>query len=429
MSTLNFTVVLALRHVACCGGGWMKTRRTCRGTRFVSAGFERGTEVAVVMAVLAVTATMACSHGFAGDATAGERAAATKLVLAHYMPWYETPEVRGAWGGHWRGFEPPLHDPSQNGPDGLPDIYSHYHPLIGPYDSTDPALVECHLAQMKLAGIDGVVVDWYGVAEAFDFPVSHGGSVAVCDAIGRYGMRFAACYEDRIMKMLADQGLLGSGGAEERLREDIGWLSKHWFSRPEYLRVGGRPLLMNFGPIQVTEPAPWAAAFADLPQQPAFFALHHLWRKVGADGGFTWIHWEPWKGEADDDAVRAELERTFKLPSSDPKQVIASAVAGYDDVYKRPNPRLDHRDGKTLRQSLARRGVGVACRDRSARDVERLRRGHDDRADPRVRLHVPRGRAGGDPAAQGRQTPVHGGRSPAPGEALPGPEGRPPAAG
>lgn len=304
------------------------------------------------MAVLAVTATMACSHGFAGDATAGERAAATKLVLAHYMPWYETPEVRGAWGGHWRGFEPPLHDPSQNGPDGLPDIYSHYHPLIGPYDSTDPALVECHLAQMKLAGIDGVVVDWYGVAEAFDFPVSHGGSVAVCDAISRYGMRFAACYEDRIMKMLADQGLLGSGGAEERLREDIGWLSKHWFSRPEYLRVGGRPLLMNFGPIQVTEPAPWAAAFADLPQQPAFFALHHLWRKVGADGGFTWIHWEPWKGEADDDAVRAELERTFKLPSSDPKQVIASAVAGYDDVYKRPNPRLDHRDGKTLRQSL-----------------------------------------------------------------------------
>lgn len=293
-----------------------------------------------------------CSHGLAGDVSPGGHPTRSKLVLAHYMPWYETPDVRGAWGGHWRGFEEPLHDPSKTDAKGLPDLRSHYHPLIGPYDSTDPALIECHLAQMKIAGIDGVVVDWYGVAEAFDFPANHKGSEAVCDAVGRYGMQFAACYEDRVVKMLADQGLLGADGADGRLREDIAWLAKHWFAKPEYVKVDGRPLLLNFGPIHVTEPGPWAAAFEGLEQRPKFFALHHLWRKVGADGGFTWIHWEPWKGEADDAKVRTGLERSLTLPSSDPKQVIASAVTGYHDIYKQPNPRLDHRGGKTLRQSL-----------------------------------------------------------------------------
>jgi len=46
----------------------------------------------------------------------------------------------------------------------LADIWSNYHPLIGLYDSTDPDLLECHLLQMKLAGIDGVIPDWYGSA-------------------------------------------------------------------------------------------------------------------------------------------------------------------------------------------------------------------------------------------------------------------------
>src|SRR5205807_732935 len=41
-------------------------------------------------------------------------------------------------------------------------IASNYYPLIGPYASSDPNLIEYHLLLMKLSGIDGVLVDWYG---------------------------------------------------------------------------------------------------------------------------------------------------------------------------------------------------------------------------------------------------------------------------
>ena len=83
---------------------------------------------------------------------------AGKILLMHYMPWYTTPAVSGEWGGHWRGWQS-QHHPDQTTTNGLPDIWSHYHPLIGVYDSSDPDVLECQLLQMKLAGIDGVLAD------------------------------------------------------------------------------------------------------------------------------------------------------------------------------------------------------------------------------------------------------------------------------
>ena len=53
----------------------------------------------------------------------------------------------------------------EGGKDGRATLASHYHPIIGPYDSGDPDVLEYHALLMKLAGIDGVVIDWYGTVE------------------------------------------------------------------------------------------------------------------------------------------------------------------------------------------------------------------------------------------------------------------------
>ena len=282
---------------------------------------------------------------------AGEEPGAHTLLLAHYMPWYESAHVRGQWGKHWTGFDS-RHDPSRSGPDGLPDIWSHFHPLIGAYDSTDPALLECHLLQMKLAGIDGVIVDWYGSADALDYPAIHAASRALFDATAEHGMKFAVCYEDRAVGILLDRKLLEPEDAEKRLQADIAWAAEHWFGGSHYARLDDRPLLLNFGPIHFADPGPWAAAFSGLPQRPAFFALHHLWRKAGADGGFTWIHWEPWHNAPDDQTVSRRLADAFASPAENPSKVIVSAWPGYKDVYEEKRPMLAHRGGETLRQSL-----------------------------------------------------------------------------
>ena len=50
-------------------------------------------------------------------------------------------------------------------------IASHYYPAVNPYDSGDPDVLEYHLLMMKLSGIDGVIVDWYGLENFRDYPI------------------------------------------------------------------------------------------------------------------------------------------------------------------------------------------------------------------------------------------------------------------
>jgi hypothetical protein len=83
------------------------------------------------------------------------------LVLAHYMPWHASKAVSGKWGWHWTMDH---FDPSIMLWDGKRQAASHDYPLIGLYDSSDDHALECHVLLMKLAGLDGVIVDWYGTS-------------------------------------------------------------------------------------------------------------------------------------------------------------------------------------------------------------------------------------------------------------------------
>ncbi|WP_424315988.1 hypothetical protein [Haloferula sp.] len=272
-----------------------------------------------------------------------------KLLLMHYMPWYETPEVRGRWGSHWTGHAG-QHDPSKTGEDGLPDIWSHFHPLIGLYDSTDPAVIECQLLQMKLAGVDGVIIDWYGIAPTADYPSIHEASRRMFEIAGRLGMRFAVCFEDRTYEYMVKTGDLSEDEIGSQLGETMAWLAKEWFPAPHYVRVNDRPLLMNFGPIHVKEPLVWAQALEGAPERPAFYTLHHLWRNAGADGGYTWAHPSAWTDGGGAEA-KQRLDAVYRNVG-DPSKVIVSALPGFKDVYENPHPVIEHRDGETMRESL-----------------------------------------------------------------------------
>src|SRR3954466_15260318 len=82
-------------------------------------------------------------------------------VYMHYMPWFQTPSSLGGtggsqWGWHWKmnTQNPNIVDSS-----GKRQIATHYYPKIGPYDSSDPSVIEYHLLLMKYSGIDGVMID------------------------------------------------------------------------------------------------------------------------------------------------------------------------------------------------------------------------------------------------------------------------------
>jgi len=78
-------------------------------------------------------------------------------VAVFYYPWYGTPGADGAWQ-QW----------SQNSHRPPTDLYSRFYPALGPYSSSDPGVVSLQMAEIASAGIDEVVVSWWGRGSGTD---------------------------------------------------------------------------------------------------------------------------------------------------------------------------------------------------------------------------------------------------------------------
>ncbi len=95
-----------------------------------------------------------CSLLTAADAGLGARPTIEPeppRVGIFYYAWYGTPARDGAWQ-HWGQGE---HVPPSS-------IGSTYYPVRGAYSSGDPAIVRAQMREIAAAGIDTVVVSWWG---------------------------------------------------------------------------------------------------------------------------------------------------------------------------------------------------------------------------------------------------------------------------
>ena len=140
-------------------------------------------------------------------------------LWAVYYAWYETATgPHGRWS-HWMDDKKPA---------GKPLPKSKAQPLIGCYDSDDPAVVRWHIRLAKAAGIDAFLVSWWGGANlsgaAFEkvlLPVAaeEGFKVAMCSELAQF-------HQD--VKLLTRQ-------MADVLRRNK--------DSPAYLRVEGEPLV------------------------------------------------------------------------------------------------------------------------------------------------------------------------------------------
>ena len=105
----------------------------------------------------------------------GAPAARAGTVGIFYYPWYGTPAQDGAWQ-HW----------NQNGHMPPGDVYSRYYPAGGPYSSDRPSVLRRQMAQIAAAGIDEVVVSWWGLGSLEDRRLP-----LVLRAARRHGLRTA----------------------------------------------------------------------------------------------------------------------------------------------------------------------------------------------------------------------------------------------
>ena len=291
-----------------------------------------------VLIKLKVIILLGSLHPLAGQ-QAVEKTNPMKVYM-HYMPWFETPETSGHWGWHWTMN---TMDPDIIGPGGQREIASHYYPLIGPYASRDRDVIEYHLLLMKYAGIDGVLIDWYG-AEGSNGDI--GDLLKSSDSIVSYtddfGMQFGVVLEDRFSRSIDD------------VKANFTYLKNNYFTRESYIRYGeGQdPLVCIFGPVTFEDPADWEQILPSAGEEIEFLPLWYESLNVGAfaDGEHSWVY-------QDNTDHLSHLSSFYTNRAPGLKTAMGSAYPGFNDYYVEGGAgssyfSIPHNDGVTLSETL-----------------------------------------------------------------------------
>ncbi len=263
-----------------------------------------------------------------------------KLLLAHYMPWYTAPPHSETWGWHWTMNH---FDPSKQKNDRR-EIASKFYPLIGPYDSGDEHIVEYHLLLMKLAGIDGVVIDWYGTTECYDYRDLHDNVVLLVSLLEKYQMKFLICYEDQTINTLVEQKVISQASRVSHTTSELKWLAENWFQKDSYVRFQDQPVLLSFGYGGLNDDE-WKGVFHQI-DSPIRWVSEHTPRP-GAFGAFDWPI--PEKGLAQVRRFSHESKQwQCSIPVIFPRFVDVYEQAGVQASYAE----IEDNDGETFRLSV-----------------------------------------------------------------------------
>jgi hypothetical protein len=242
-------------------------------------------------------------------------------VYMHYMPWFETPATIGKWGWHWTMSNK---NPNIIGTDGQRQIASHYYPLIGPYASRDKDVIEYHMLLLKLSGVDGLLINWYGIAgsngDIRDLLTS---SDSIVSYTGDFGMQFGVVMEDRFSRSLSD------------VKANMTYLKNNYFNRSDYIRIGAgnAPLVCIFGPITFEQASNWTEILPSAGENIEFLTLWNESADAGsnADGEFAWVYQDNQKNHI------TYLDDFYKSRAPSLKTVAGAAYPGFDDFYLEGN--------------------------------------------------------------------------------------------
>ncbi|MFN8334426.1 MAG: glycoside hydrolase family 71/99-like protein [Cyclobacteriaceae bacterium] len=241
-------------------------------------------------------------------------------IYMHYMPWFQTKSYSGYWGSHWKMAN---QNPDIVDENGKHQIASHYYPLIGPYDSKDPDVVEYHLLLMKYAGVDAVLIDWYGSHNVNDYGVNLSGANALIDRMDDVGLKYALVYEEYTVEAVqAQTGKTALYAAQL----DMKYAEETYFSKPEYLSFNKTPLLLTFGPRYFRDGSKWEQIFSALKAKPRFLPLwdHGAYTGSTDNGEFAWV---------DFNASLSKLDLFYNKESLY-EMMIGSAYPRFHDFYE-----------------------------------------------------------------------------------------------
>jgi glycoprotein endo-alpha-1,2-mannosidase len=147
----------------------------------------------------------------------------SRKVLAFYYPWYGTADGPGGAGRtvHWGRIDEAGKDIQAS---------THY-PIIGAYDSHDLKVIEKHCQWAKLAGIDTLIVSWWGHNSYCDRAMK-----SILDGCQQHGLTACIYYET-----------VPRPQTPESAAKDIVKVLEKYGEHPAHLKVNGRPVVFIYG--------------------------------------------------------------------------------------------------------------------------------------------------------------------------------------
>jgi hypothetical protein len=214
----------------------------------------------------------------------------TTKVLMHYMPWFETNQssFNGKWGSHWTMANK---DPNQfvDGSSTRRQLASFFYPLIGPYHSGDSEVIEYHLLLMKYAGVDAVVVDWYGTHDVYDYRINFENTDQLIKRTSEVGIDFGIVYEPSINTNV--ENLKGISRSQAAIN-DMNFLRGNYFNQSNYLKINSENVLLVFGNSFIA--SEWNTIFKSANVSPRAYFLQNTTANLKTmsplPGEFFWVN-------------------------------------------------------------------------------------------------------------------------------------------
>ena len=180
-----------------------------------------------LLAVLLVVVTVICFFmvpSYAADGGSPPQASSIdRRVMAFYYPWYETAEGPGGAGRtvHWGRIDVDNKDIQA----------STDYPQLGAYDSHGPKIIDQHCQWAKDAGIDTLIVSWWGHNHYTDRAMG-----AILDGCARRGLS-ACIYYETVPRPQTPQSAA----------EDIIKVVNRYGGHPAHLKLNGKPVVFVYG--------------------------------------------------------------------------------------------------------------------------------------------------------------------------------------
>ncbi|MBN2269486.1 MAG: hypothetical protein JXN61_02670 [Sedimentisphaerales bacterium] len=286
-----------------------------------------------------VIALVAVVGGRADAETEAAGGSAQRRVMAFYYPWYGTPDGPGGAGRivHWDRIDVEKKDIAAS---------THY-PALGAYDSHDEKVIDQHCRWAKRAGIDTLIVSWWGHGSYCDRAMDE-----ILDVCGRHGLKACIYYET----------VPNPQTAESAANDIIRVLRKNG-GHPAHLKVAGKPVVFVYGrAVQEIGLAGWFEAIEAITERyqgGATFIGDEF--SYGAARVFDGVHTYNTAGSLrgmTPDQVQKWAPRTYEswvaLADRAGKISTLTVIPGYDDTkIRKPGLAVKRYDGDLYRRQWA----------------------------------------------------------------------------